>query len=67
MPTFIKTGYWKKMKNGLKGYLDLDGFLTDSDVVTSSDISNIVSVTQTEYDALVTKDATTLYVIVEET
>lgn len=70
MPTFIKTGYWEKAKKGLKGYLDLDFFfstaLSDANTVTSSDIDNIVTMTQTEYDTLASKSATTMYVILEE-
>lgn len=38
-----------------------------SGVVQSSTISNIVSLTQAEYDALVTKDANTFYVITPST
>lgn len=37
----------------------------DQSDVTSETIRNIVSLTQAEYDALRTKDASTLYVIVE--
>ena len=37
----------------------------DQSDVTSETIRNIVSLTQDEYDALSTKDANTLYVIVE--
>ena len=36
----------------------------NKDVVTSSDINNIVKVTQAQYDALATKDANTFYVII---
>ena len=46
---------------------------TDTDLVTAVTspgggigITQIVSLTQSQYDALVTKDAATLYVIVEE-
>lgn len=82
MPTFIKAGYWKKMQKDLKGWLNLDDFarkyftevgaitssnIEDNNIVTSEDVSIIVSLTQTEYDALATKDATILYVIVEAT
>lgn len=35
--------------------------------IAESDVSNILSLTQTEYDALETKDSTILYVIVEPT
>lgn len=34
--------------------------------VLSNNVRNIVRLTQTEYDALPTKDATTLYLIIEE-
>ena len=33
------------------------------DYVASEDVHNIISLTQAEYDALPTKDASTLYVI----
>ena len=45
---------------------------TDTDLVTAvtgpgggGGITQVVSLTQTQYDAIVTKDAATLYVIVE--
>jgi hypothetical protein len=44
------------------------GFVTSEelgDMVTSSNVTNIVSITQADYDALETKDETTLYLITE--
>ena len=35
------------------------------DKVTSANVTNIVSITQADYDALEAKDATTLYLITE--
>lgn len=35
------------------------------DKVTSANVTNIVSITQADYDALETKDETTLYLITE--
>jgi len=43
----------------------VDARLQSSDKVSSSSVTNIVSLTQTEYDALETISPTTLYVIVE--
>jgi len=69
MPTFIKSGYWEKMDRTLKGWLNLDLFmnkyLSSANVVTSTDVSNIVALTQDEYNALPEKVDTTMYVIVE--
>jgi len=51
MPTFIKTGYWKKIKKGLDGYLDLDLFIgdkiTEANAITKPYKSYTVIVTQT--------------------
>ena len=73
MATFIKTGQWEKKDIGLKRWLNLDNLIKDviptaiatNNIVTSKDITNIVSLTQIEYDAITTPDPTTLYVIVE--
>ena len=69
MPTFIKSGYWEKMDRTLKGWLNLDLFmskyLSSANVVTSTDVSNIVALTQDEYNTLPEKVDTTMYVIVE--
>lgn len=43
-----------------------DLYLTPDNSVTSDDITTIVKRTQSEYDAITTKDAHTLYIVVAD-
>jgi hypothetical protein len=51
----------------LYGLIEKAASTVPSGVVQSSTIRNIVSLTQTEYDALTTKDSNTFYIITPST
>lgn len=71
-----KTGLtylWGKITTALSGKADTSAIPTktsdlsnDSHFVASTDITNVVYLTQSAYDALTTKDANTLYIIPDE-
>lgn len=68
-----KTGLtylWDKITTALNGKADISAIPTaisdltnDSNFVSSTAVTNVVYLTQAQYDALTTKDANTLYVI----
>jgi hypothetical protein len=62
MATFIKSGYWKKLQFGLKGYLNLDRLIRKTISVNDS-FSNIYVLTAEEYESIEVKDPNTLYFI----
>ena len=46
MPIYIKAGYWDKLKQGFKGYFDLDNYINEKFTTELGVKSYTVSVTQ---------------------
>lgn len=77
MPAYLKktggalTGDLSIIKDGKMMQITSDGIVLteeeqEKNMIVSSDIKNIVKLTQEEYDALAVKDSQTLYVIPED-